>query len=79
MKYTDTQFGMELLAQLDQGYDPMRIAKWAYTMYLDPDRRGCSQQVLDALIDIFTMEEGEEFHIPEEELRATAERFASSA
>ena len=69
---------MELLAQLNQGYDPVRIAKWAYATFLDPDKRGRSQQVHDTLIDIFTMEEGEEFHIPEEELGATAERFASS-
>jgi hypothetical protein len=38
----------------------------------------CSPAVREALIDIFTMQEGEEFHIPEMELRKRAQEFASS-
>jgi hypothetical protein len=61
MVYTNQQFGADLLAQLEEGYDPIRIAKWAYAVFLDPDRGELPRAVYDALIDLFTMEEGEEF------------------
>lgn len=73
MTYSDQDFGRDLLVQLDTGYDPVRIARWAYGRFLEPGER--SDAVHEALIDLFTMEEGEEFHIPEEKLRATADRF----
>jgi hypothetical protein len=73
--YTNRQFGIDLLAQLDQGYDPIRIARWADQLFLTPDY-DFSKAVRESLIDIFTMQEGAEFHIPESELRARAERFA---
>lgn len=75
MTYTDQQFGSELLAQLDQGYDPLRIAQWADRIFLNSDY---TNAVREALIDIFTMQEGEEFHIPEAELRKRAQEFATS-
>jgi len=78
MTYTDCQFGRELLAELDLGYDPLRIAKWAYGVFMDASRRDRSRQVHDALVDLFTMEEGPEFHIPDAELRALAQRFISA-
>jgi hypothetical protein len=77
MNYSDQQFGRELLEQLDRGYDPLRLARWADQIFLSGSR-GKSQAVRDALIDIFTMQEGEEFYIPEDELRARAQRFESS-
>ncbi|MDB5349283.1 MAG: hypothetical protein JWN86_530 [Planctomycetota bacterium] len=76
MAYSDHEFGQDLLAQLDAGYDPVRIARRAYGRFLEPGER--SDSVHEALIDLSTMEEGEEFHIPEEELRATADRFIAS-
>jgi hypothetical protein len=77
MSYSDQEFGRDLLAQLDMGYDPARIARWAYGRFLEPGER--SDSVHEALIDLFTMEEGEEFHIPEEQLRETAGRFIASS
>lgn len=76
MNYTDQDFGRDLLAQLDAGYDPARIARWAYSRFLEPGER--SDSAHEALIDLFTMEEGEEFHIPEKRLRETAGRFIGS-
>jgi hypothetical protein len=76
MTYSDQEFGRDLLAQLDADYDPVRIARWAYGKFLEPGER--SDSVHEALVDLFTMEEGEEFHIPEEKLRATADRFIAS-
>jgi len=75
MTYTDSEFGQDLLAQLAQGYDPRRIANWAYALFMDASRRDRSREVHDALVDLFTMEEGPEFHISEEELRAKAHSF----
>ncbi len=77
MTYTDQQFGSELLAQLDQGYDPLRIAQWADRVFFNTHNADCSPAVREALVDIFTMQEGEEFHIPEAELRKRAQEFAS--
>ncbi|MAT71552.1 MAG: hypothetical protein CMJ58_18750 [Planctomycetaceae bacterium] len=75
MTYTDQQFGAKLLAQLDQGYDALRIAQWADRVFLSCSY---STEVRETLIDIFTMQEGEEFHIPEAELRRRAQEFASA-
>jgi hypothetical protein len=75
MTYTDAQFGQDLLAELTRGYDPGRIAEWAYAIFMDADRRDRSHEVHHALIDLFTMGEGSEFHIPEQELRVRAVSF----
>jgi len=76
MTYTDGQFGEDLRGQLDAGYDPVRIAKWAFVVWkMDANRRHRSAAVEKALGDLAVMEEGLEFHIPESELRAMAQRF----
>jgi hypothetical protein len=75
MTYTDKQFGNDLLVQLDQGYDPSRIARWADNVFFATHNIECSPAVREALIDIFTMQEGEEFQIPEADLRALALAF----
>lgn len=80
MRYTDEQFGKDLHGQLDAGYDPVRIAKWAFSVWkMDPDRRQRSDAVERSLGDLAVMEEGPEFYIPEPELRAMAQRFLASA
>jgi hypothetical protein len=61
MTYTDKQFGSDLLAQLHQGYDPSRIARRADNVFFATHNMDCSPAVREALIDIFTMQEGEEF------------------
>jgi hypothetical protein len=79
MIYSNQVFGRELSAQLDAGYDPARIAKWAFTVWrMDPDRRHRSAAVEECLGELAVMEEGPEFHIPEDELRAMAQRFTSA-
>jgi hypothetical protein len=78
MTYTDSQFGHDLLAQLDAGYDPIRIAKWAFTVWrMDPNRRRRSAAVEQCLGDLAVMEEGPEFYMSEVEIRAMANRFIS--
>ena len=78
MTDSDQEFRRDLLAQLDAAYDPVRIARWAYSKFLGTKVDDRSDPVREALIDLFTMEEGEEFHSPEEKLRATADRFIAS-
>jgi hypothetical protein len=77
MNYSDHEFGTDLLAQLDLGYDPVRIAQWADSVFFRP-YFNYSNGVRATLIDLFTMQEGEEFHIPEEVLRAKAQHFLTS-
>lgn len=75
MKYSDQQFGQELMTQLDIGYDPIRIAKWAFARYLSVTGDDASEAVYDAIESIFTMEEGPQFYFSDAELRAMAQRF----
>jgi hypothetical protein len=79
MTYSDQQFGHDLLAQLEGGYDPIRVGKWAFTVWkMDPDRRHRSPAVEQCLGDLAVMEEGPEFEIPELEVRAMAQRLLES-
>jgi hypothetical protein len=77
MKLTDHQFGVELLAQLDVGYDPLRIAEWADQLFLSGDYE-YSEAVRESLIDLFTMQEGDEFIVCEADLRSLANSFMRS-
>ena len=36
MIYTRKQFARELLVEIDQGYDVVRIARWAFSKNMDP-------------------------------------------
>jgi hypothetical protein len=77
MTYSDREFGIELLRQLDAGYEPLRLAQWADHLFLSGDCK-YSSAVRESLIDLFTMQEGEEFVIPVEELRDRARQFIAS-
>lgn len=78
MTYTAKQFASELLAQLDQGYDPIRIARWADSVFFATHAVDCSPAIRSALTSLFTMQEGEEFVISEADLRKLAHTFANS-
>ena len=62
-EYSDSQFGHELLSQMAAGYDPARLAKWAESTFYSG--RKYSPAVRKALINLFTMLEGDEFHSPQ--------------
>ena len=75
MRYTRRRFGEELKAQLDIGYDPCRIARWCYERYLDERDR---EEGLDEIMDeIYGMDAGPEFAIPEDDLRGIASSLVS--
>ena len=56
-------------AQLDLGYDPKRIGNWAHTMYLQHCGK-IDRELEEIIVDLFVLEEGPEFELPESKLRA---------
>jgi hypothetical protein len=72
MSYSKAQFGKDLLEKLDQGYDIVRLSKWALSVYLDKCR-DFESGVYDAVMQVNAMEHGPEFEMSEEELRDFAE------
>ncbi len=64
--YTKKQFGTDLMAELEQGYDPIRIAKWCYTKHLD--ERDLEDGLYEIIYEVYGMDAGPEFIIPQTEL-----------
>jgi hypothetical protein len=68
MIYSKKEFAKDLQAQLDLGYDPKRIGSWAHKMFL----QHCGKtdgELEEIMIDLFVLEEGPEFELPESKLR----------
>ena len=75
MIYTHQDFGRELLAEIDKDYDTIRLAKWAFSKYMDPEVKVEDSKVDDAMMTIVAMEEGPEFEYSEAELREFAQKL----
>ena len=74
MKYAAADFGNELYAELDRGYDSVRISRWAMATYMQ--HSGFTDALLDIeIMRIVAMEEGPEFELTEEQLREIAQRL----
>jgi hypothetical protein len=71
MNYTLNQFGTDLLAELNRGYDVVRISRWAYTRYLERCR-ALDPGLGEKIMEVVAMEEGPEFEMSENELREFA-------
>jgi hypothetical protein len=69
MKLTREELGRALSRELDKGYDPIRIAKWAFLLHLDTTEN--DPGVDSELSDLMLMEEPE-FVMSEKELRELA-------
>jgi hypothetical protein len=69
--------GRELLQQLDDGYDIVRIARWAYQLFLDS--RGTGEDLRSILMKLVVMEEGPEFELSESELRQMAQSLMGAS
>ena len=76
--YTKAEFGRDLLSQIEDGYDPVRIARWAFSKFMDPDAGIRDKELSDLILEVVVMEEGPEFEYSEEELRQFAERLVMS-
>jgi hypothetical protein len=71
MRYTTRQFGVDLLKELNQGYDVVRLARWAYKCYLE-HCRVLELGVREKIMEIVVMEGGAEFEMSENEIREFA-------
>jgi hypothetical protein len=76
MKYSSRDFGRELLAEIARGYEPVRIARWAFSKIMDPDIKIESAELHHTIITVVAMEEGPEFEYSESDLRTLAEALA---
>jgi hypothetical protein len=74
MTLTKAAFGDALKAQLRLGYEPRRLARWAYSIYLD-HANDLEPGLNDELMKIATMEEGPQFEMTKEEIERLAEDF----
>lgn len=66
MKLTRAELGRELSRELEEGYDPVRIAKWAYRLHLDA--REIDVGLEPEMLKLIAMEQGPEFEMSESEL-----------
>ena len=78
MKYTKQDFGAALKTNLDNGYTPAQIGKWAHSFFfqncreLDPDFKDIVEKLL-------LMEEALEFEYSKEDLFDIAEKLISGS
>ena len=77
MHYSSADFGKDLLAEMGRGYDPIRIAKWAFARLMDPEVKISSSSLRHTMMTVVAMEEGPEFEYSEAELRTLAEKLIS--
>lgn len=69
--YTKSQFGKNLETELNDGFDTLKIARWAYLEFVDGPVE--MEDGLETIIlKIMAMEEGEEFGYTESQLRELA-------
>jgi len=68
VKYALKNLGEDLIKELDKGFDVVRIANWARTLFFY-SRYDFSPQVEDVLKAIYYMEAGPEFEYSENELK----------
>ena len=74
MTYSKKEFAKDLKAQLDLGYEPKRIGNWAHQIYLQYCGR-VDKELEEIMVDLFVLEEGPEFELPESKLRELMERL----
>lgn len=75
MTFTAKELSSVLRAELDKGYDVVRIARVAFQLYQDHGI-GLAPNLDEKLLQLMAMEEGPEFEYSEEELRALSEELA---
>lgn len=69
-RYTREQFALELLAEIEQGYDVGRLAEWAYAKMLDIDHETCidDPELCSFVMLVVDMEQGGASEYSETEL-----------
>ena len=74
MTYSKKGFAKDLKAQLDLGYEPKRIGNWAHQVYLKHCGR-IDTELEEIMVDLFVLEEGPAFEVPESNLRDLVARL----
>lgn len=74
MKYTKKDFAEDVLREIGNGFDVVRLARWAMRLY-SCRIRDLDAGVKEAIMDVVVMAEGPEFEMTERELREFAERL----
>lgn len=64
MTYAKRDFAAALLREADKGFDVVRLARWAMSLYSDRVR-DLDEVVKAAMTDVMVMEEGPEFEMTE--------------
>lgn len=77
MNYSNRDFAFDLKNQLDQGYEPKRVGDWAHRMYMLYCGK-IDSELEELMVDLFVLEEGPEFEIPESQLRQLIETLLAS-
>ncbi|WP_116964633.1 hypothetical protein [Fastidiosibacter lacustris] len=72
MTFTAKELSSVLQAELDKGYDVVRIARVAFQLYQDHGV-GLAPDLDEILLQLMAMEEGPEFEYSVEELRKLAQ------
>ena len=71
-KLTKQELGIVLRARLDQGYDVVKLSRWAYSLFFKNSERLISE--LDSVLEyLFSMEDDPQFEYTEEQLRVLAQ------
>lgn len=76
MTYSRKEFGSDLMAELQKGYDVVRLSRWAMSVYV----KRCNEtdaELDKTIMSIVAMEEGPEFEFSEAELRNMATELQS--
>lgn len=77
MIYRKCDFGKELLTQIEKGYDPDRISRWANEQHLNHAGE-MDAEIRSELQTLMAMEGEPQFHLSERQLRQLAARMMES-
>lgn len=75
MTFTAKELSSVLQAELDNGYDVVRVARVAFQLYQDHGVE-LTPDLDEKLLQLMVMEEGPEFELSEDELRTLAGELA---
>lgn len=78
MKYTKAAFGNQLLDKLSEGYQPERLAEWAYKIYLEYVGEFEDDALEEDVMTLVHMDGGPQFYLTEAEVRRLAARLIES-
>ncbi len=76
MSYSKQEFGQRLKDQILSGYDIVKLARWAHSLFLENSSQ-MEPELQETIMQLVAMEEGPEFEFSEAELTELAEELVS--